>query len=130
MASGMAAVTMIAELIKPGENIVITKEVYGGTTRFFSEIAPKRGIEVYFCDFYDTDKLNSLINDKTKLVWIESPSNPNINLYDFSKIADIDIFLEFMFLSKENPKNKNKIATKITLNPINVSIRLYFIIIS
>ena len=89
MASGMAAVTLIAELIKPGENIVITKEVYGGTTRFFSEIAPKRGIEVYFCDFYDTEKLNSLINDKTKLVWIESPSNPNINLYDFSKIAEI-----------------------------------------
>ena len=63
MASGMAAVTMIAELIKPGENIVITKEVYGGTTRFFSEIAPKRGIEVYFCDFYDTEKLNNLINE-------------------------------------------------------------------
>ena len=89
MASGMAAVTMIAELIKPGENIIITKEVYGGTTRFFSEIAPKRGIEVYFCDFYDTEKLNSLINDKTKLVWIESPSNPIITLYDFSKIAEI-----------------------------------------
>ena len=89
MASGMAAVTMIAELIEPGENVVITDEVYGGTTRFFSKIAPKRGIEVNFCNFYDTDKLESLINEKTKLVWIESPSNPNINLYDISSIAEI-----------------------------------------
>ena len=89
MASGMACVTMIAELIKPGENVVITDEVYGGTTRFFTKIATKRGIEVDFCNFNDTDKLKSLINENTKLVWIESPSNPNINLYDMSSIAKI-----------------------------------------
>ena len=89
MASGMACVTMIAELIKPGENVVITDEVYGGTTRFFTQIATKRGIEVNFCNFNDTNKLKSLINENTKLVWIESPSNPNINLYDMSSIAKI-----------------------------------------
>ena len=89
MASGMACVTMIAELVKPGENVLITEEVYGGTTRFFTQIATKRGIEVNFCNFNETEKLESLIDENTKLVWIESPSNPNINLYDMSSIAKI-----------------------------------------
>ena len=89
MASGMACVTMIAELVKPGENVLITEEVYGGTTRFFTQIATKRGIEVNFCNFNETEKLESLINKNTKLVWIESPSNPNINLYDMSSVAKI-----------------------------------------
>lgn len=49
----------------------------------------KRGIEVNFCDLYDEEKLNSLINEKTKLVWFESPSNPRINIFDIAKYADI-----------------------------------------
>ncbi len=53
MASGMAAVSLIGELIKPDENVVITKDVYGGTTNFFATIARKRGLEVHFCDMYD-----------------------------------------------------------------------------
>lgn len=89
MASGMAAVTLIGELVEPGENVVITRDVYGGTTRFFSQVMTKRGIEVNFCDLYDEEKLNSLINEKTKLVWFESPSNPRINIFDIAKYADI-----------------------------------------
>jgi len=89
MASGMSAVSLIAELVKPGENVVITKDVYGGTTNYFSKIVTERGIEVNFCDFSDTEKLKSLLNDKTKLAWIESPSNPSINLYDLSETAEI-----------------------------------------
>ena len=89
MASGMAAVSLIGELIKPDENVVITKDVYGGTTNFFATIARKRGLEVHFCDMYDIEKLETLINKKTKLVWIESPSNPNMNIYDLKKISEI-----------------------------------------
>ena len=89
MASGMASVALIAELIKPDENVVITKDVYGGTTNFFATIARKRGLEVNFCDMYDLEKLESLVNNKTKLVWIESPSNPNMNIYDLSKISEL-----------------------------------------
>ncbi|MDA7572544.1 PLP-dependent aspartate aminotransferase family protein [bacterium] len=89
MASGMAAVTLIGELVEPGENVVITRDVYGGTTRFFSQVMTKRGIEVNFCDLYDEEKLTSLINEKTKLVWFESPSNPRINIFDISKYAEI-----------------------------------------
>ena len=89
MASGMAAVSLIGELVKPDENVVITKDVYGGTTNFFATIARKRGLEVHFCDMYDTEKLETLINKKTKLVWIESPSNPNMNIYDLKKISEI-----------------------------------------
>ena len=89
MASGMAAVTLIGELVEPGENVVITRDVYGGTTRFFSQVMTKRGIEVNFCDLYDEEKLTSLINEKTKLVWFESPSNPRINIFDIAKYAKI-----------------------------------------
>ena len=89
MASGMSAVSMIAELAKPGDNVVITKDVYGGTTNYFSKIIRERGIEVNFCDFDDHDALNDLLNEKTKLAWIESPSNPSMKLYDLQKISEI-----------------------------------------
>ena len=89
MASGMSAVSLIAELVKPGENVVLTKDVYGGTTNYFSKVITKRNVEVNFCDFADHKKLNTLINDKTKLVWIESPSNPSVNLYDLAKVGEI-----------------------------------------
>ena len=75
MASGMSAISLIAELAKPGDNVVITKDVYGGTTNYFSKIIRERSVEVNFCDFADTEKLDSLLNEKTKLAWIESPSN-------------------------------------------------------
>ena len=89
MASGMSAVSIIAELAKQGDNVVITKDVYGGTTNYFSRIIRERGVEVNFCDFDDHTALNSLLNKKTKLVWIESPSNPSMKLYDLQKISDI-----------------------------------------
>ena len=89
MASGMSAVSLIAELAKPGDNVVITKDVYGGTTNYFSKIIRERGVEVNFCDFADTEKLDSILNEKTKLAWIESPSNPSMNLYDLQKISEI-----------------------------------------
>jgi len=89
MASGMSAVSIIAELAKPGDNVVITKDVYGGTTNYFSRIIRERGVEVNFCDFSDHEALGNLLNEKTKLAWIESPSNPSMNLYDLQKIADI-----------------------------------------
>ena len=75
MSSGMAAIALIAELTKPDENVVISKDVYGGTTNFFATIARKRGLEVNFCDMYDKEKLESLINNKTKLVSITHVSN-------------------------------------------------------
>ena len=89
MASGMSAVSIIAELAKPGDNVVITKDVYGGTTNYFSRIIRDREVEVNFCDFADYDALDSLLNEKTKLVWIESPSNPSMKLYDLQKISDL-----------------------------------------
>ena len=89
MASGMSAISLIAELAKPGDNVVITKDVYGGTTNYFSKIIRERSVEVNFCDFADTEKLDSLLNEKTKLAWIESPSNPSMNLYDLQKISKI-----------------------------------------
>ena len=89
MASGMSAVSIIAELAKPGDNVVITKDVYGGTTNYFRKIISARGVEVKFCDFSDHEALSNLLNEKTKLAWIESPSNPSMKLYDLQKISEI-----------------------------------------
>ena len=89
MASGMAAVSLIAELAKPGDNVIITKDVYGGTTNYFSRIIRERGVEVNFCDFSDYSQLKNLLNEKTKLAWVESPSNPSMNLYDLQKTSEI-----------------------------------------
>jgi cystathionine beta-lyase/cystathionine gamma-synthase len=89
MASGMSAVSIIAELAKPGDNVVITKDVYGGTTNYFRKIISARGVEVNFCDFSDHEALSNLLNENTKLAWIESPSNPSMKLYDLQKISEI-----------------------------------------
>ena len=89
MASGMSAVSIIAELAKPGDNVVITKDVYGGTTNYFRKIISARGVEVKFCDFSDHEALSNLLNENTKLAWIESPSNPSMKLYDLQKISEI-----------------------------------------
>ena len=111
--AGMAAINSVVELVKPGEEIISINDLYGGTQNNFRDIKIKQhGIKITFFDFKDLSKLKGLLNDKVKMVYLESPTNPNLTVVDvdeLSKIAkefnkDILIAVDNTFLSPYNFK--------------------------
>lgn len=88
-ASGLAAVTGILATLKSGDGIVTTPNLYGGTTRLFNELAIKFGVEIHYIDFDDVKNLESSLKSNTKLVWVETPTNPILTVVDIKLIAEI-----------------------------------------
>lgn len=90
LASGMAAITYAIQTItEAGDNIASVSTLYGGTYNLFAHTLPKQGIEVRFFDDQQPNQLASLIDEKTKLVFVESIGNPLGNIIDLEKIAEI-----------------------------------------
>lgn len=90
LASGMAAITYAIQTItEAGDNIASVSTLYGGTYNLFAHTLPKQGIEVRFFDDQQPEQLASLIDEKTKLVFVESIGNPLGNIIDLEKIAEI-----------------------------------------
>lgn len=90
VASGMAAITYAIQCITAaGDNIVSTSQLYGGTYNLFAHALPRQGIDVRMAEAEDFEKLESLIDDKTKLVFCESIGNPAGNIVDIVKLAEI-----------------------------------------
>lgn len=87
--SGLAAVTVVCLLLEKGDNIVSFEDIYGGTIRIFDDILPKRGITTNYFDATKPETVKDVINEKTKLVWLESPTNPLLRVCDIKKIVDI-----------------------------------------
>lgn len=87
--SGLAAVTVACSLLKAGDNIVAFEDIYGGTIRIFNEIINRWGITTAYFDATKPENIKELIKDNTKLVWLESPTNPLLRVCDIKKIADI-----------------------------------------
>lgn len=86
--SGMAAITTsILALVKSGDHIVAQRDIYGGVIKFLSEWLPKMGIETTFVDTNDIEQHERAIRLNTKLLHIESPTNPNVRVVDLEKIA-------------------------------------------
>jgi cystathionine beta-lyase/cystathionine gamma-synthase len=86
--SGMAAITTsILALVKSGDHIVAQRDIYGGVIKFFSKWLPKMGIETTFVDTNDIEQHERAIRPNTKLLHIESPTNPNVRVVDLEKIA-------------------------------------------
>ncbi|XP_022966311.1 cystathionine beta-lyase, chloroplastic isoform X2 [Cucurbita maxima] len=85
--SGMAALASVAQLVGTGEEIVAGDDLYGGSDRLISQVIPKRGIVVKRVNTRDLDEVSSAIGPLTKLVWLESPTNPRLQISDIRKIA-------------------------------------------
>ncbi|MEX2511759.1 MAG: cystathionine gamma-synthase [Cyclobacteriaceae bacterium] len=88
-ASGMAAIDAILKLLSPGDEVISTNDLYGGTYRIFSKIFSKYGIKFHFVNMEKPSEIESYINEKTRLVWVESPTNPMMNIIDIEGIAQI-----------------------------------------
>lgn len=90
LASGMAAITYAIQTIaEAGDNIASVSTLYGGTYNLFAHTLPKQGIEVRFFDYQNPEALRGLIDDKTKLVFVESIGNPLGNIIDLEAISKI-----------------------------------------
>src|SRR3989454_3829574 len=88
-ASGMAAVTTVMHLVHPSERVVSVNDVYGGTYRLFSQVYAPKGYEIEFLSAEEiNDGLAARIDEKTRLVWLETPTNPLLNIIDIKAAAD------------------------------------------
>ncbi|KAB8037127.1 aminotransferase class I/II-fold pyridoxal phosphate-dependent enzyme [Silvanigrella paludirubra] len=87
--SGLAAVSAIAQLLNPGDHVLVCDDVYGGTGRLFRKIFAKYNIDFEFIDMTITNNLESYFKKNTKLVWIETPTNPLLKLIDIEYISKL-----------------------------------------
>ncbi len=87
--SGLSAIDAIMKLFKSGDEIISTNDLYGGSYRLFNKIYKKFGLKFIFTDLRDLSNVKNLITDKTKLIWVETPTNPMINVIDIKGLSDI-----------------------------------------
>ncbi len=87
--SGLAAIDCVMRLLKPGDEVIAMDDLYGGTYRLFTRFYQDLGIVFHFIDINNLDVFQSKINNNTKLVWIETPTNPLMKLADIEAIAKI-----------------------------------------
>ncbi len=87
--SGMAATDTILRLVGPGEEVVVTANVYGGTYRLFEMVLKQYGIVFHFVDTADLREVERVLNPKTKLVYLESPTNPMLRVTDIRKVSQM-----------------------------------------
>ena len=87
--SGVAAISACVELLSPGDHVIAMNDLYGGTVRLFNEIKTlSQGIEVTYVDMTDMQKVSAAKTDKTKMIFVETPTNPLLRVVDLSAIAD------------------------------------------
>ncbi len=87
--SGLAATDCLLRMFKAGDEVIAMDDLYGGTYRLFTRLYKDSGIKFHFVDMNDFEKFQSLINQNTKLVWVETPTNPLMKLADIAEIAKI-----------------------------------------
>ena len=85
--SGLSAIDAILKLFEPGDEIISTNDLYGGSYRLFDKVFKKFGLKFIFSDLQNTEKIKDLISNKTKMIWVETPTNPMMNLIDINSIS-------------------------------------------
>lgn len=88
-ASGMAAIDAVIKTLKSGDEIIASNDLYGGSGRLFNKIFTNFGLSFKYTSMEDTSLVEELISENTKLIWIETPSNPMMNIIDIKEIANI-----------------------------------------
>ncbi|MEZ4796848.1 MAG: cystathionine gamma-synthase [Flavobacteriaceae bacterium] len=87
--SGLAAIDTIIKLLKPGDEVVSTNDLYGGTYRLFTKIYEAFGVKFHFIGMENADKVESYVNKNTKLIWVETPTNPMLNIIDIKAVSKV-----------------------------------------
>lgn len=87
--SGLAAIDCIIKMLNPGDEVISTNDLYGGSYRIFNTIFAKYGIVFHFVDMQNPANVEALVNENTKLIWVETPTNPMMNIIDIEAMAQI-----------------------------------------
>ncbi|TXB61607.1 cystathionine gamma-synthase [Phaeodactylibacter luteus] len=87
--SGLAAMDAVLKLLSPGDEIISTNDLYGGSYRLMTRIYAKYGIKAHFLDLNDLEAVKAVVNDKTRLFWVETPTNPMLNIVDIEAICQL-----------------------------------------
>jgi cystathionine beta-lyase/cystathionine gamma-synthase len=87
--SGVAATDAVIKLLKPGDEVIAANDMYGGSYRLFSKIFEKFGIKFHYVNMQKADNIRQYINENTKLIWTETPTNPLMNITDIAAVAAI-----------------------------------------
>jgi len=88
-ASGVSAIDAVMKLLKPGDEVISTNDLYGGTYRLFTRIFEDFGIKFHFIGMENAQHIESYINNNTKLIWVETPTNPMMNIIDIVATSEI-----------------------------------------
>lgn len=88
LSSGMAAITLLMEIFKPGDHLIVEADLYGGSIRLFDNISSKNGIDFSYVDC-SNDNVENYIKENTKAIYIETPTNPMMNVSDIQKLSEI-----------------------------------------
>ncbi len=112
--SGMAAIDCIIKMLKPGDEVISTSDLYGGSYRLFKTVFEPFGIKFHFVNMQNSNNIKGYLNDQTKLIWVETPTNPMMNILDIEAISKI---------SKDNGiilAVDNTFATPYLQNPLDL----------
>ena len=112
--SGLAAIDAIIKLLSPGDEVISTNDLYGGTFRLFTKIFEKYGVKFHFTSLHNITDVESLINKNTKVIWAETPTNPMINVFDIKALSNISMSNNLLFVVD------NTFASPYLQNPLNL----------
>lgn len=87
--SGMGSIDTVIKLLNPGDEVISTNDLYGGTYRLFTKTFARYGVKFHFVNLADTEAVEALVNSNTKLIWAETPTNPTLNIVDIEALAAI-----------------------------------------
>ncbi len=87
--SGIAAIDCVLKMLSPGDEVISTDDLYGGSYRIFKTIFEKYGIKFHFVDMLELQNIKNMVNEKTKLIWVETPTNPMMNIIDIEGVAKV-----------------------------------------
>ena len=87
--SGLAAIDAVIKMLNPGDEVISTNDLYGGSYRIFNTIFAKYNIKFHFVDMKDPQQIEAKVNESTKLIWVETPTNPMMNIIDIKAVSTI-----------------------------------------
>jgi len=112
--SGLAAIDCVIKLLSPGDEVVSTNDLYGGSYRIFTKIFENYGIKFHFIGMENADNVESYISEKTKLIWVETPTNPMMNIIDIKAVSKVAKKHQVLFAVD------NTFATPYLQNPLDL----------
>ena len=87
--SGLAAIDCVIKMLNPGDEVISTNDLYGGSYRIFKTIFEKYGLVFHFVDMTDVSNIEAKVNENTKMIWVETPTNPMMNIIDIEAASAI-----------------------------------------